>query len=409
MPRFRSTYTKNTLQVFAFFALMQLASAAGESKKFTGRIVDEFGKPVENVTVAESWKSITPDTTTGVDRPAIPLGPITEPLTVSNQAGEFSLEIEGSKLGMLALDSSGERGAIAFLHDLAKTPGKEIRMSRLTQIAFRLPKSFESRQIDRMYLTVSLEDVDSQPLADTRLLYITDVREECRLKLPSGSYRLELTAITTGSPALELSLADRVHFKVEEQTQLDLGELPLRIFTDPVLEYARKVRDLRIRQASNESESRDNLFGKIAPNWISIDGSGIDHHANIESLRGKWVFLQFWGLYCGTCLEEKVPGLIDFYKRNESHRDRFEVIGLFLDLSGKIDSVDSLEEKLEPIRKHVWGGRAIPFPIVLGNTFSNWERYAIQGLGDYLLIDPEGRMVRGDLETLQQILDSGER
>jgi hypothetical protein len=57
----------------------------------------------------------------------------------------------------------------------------------------------------------------------------------------------------------------------------------------------------------------------------------------------------------------------------------------------------------------VWGGRAIPFPIVLDNTFSNWERYAIQGLGDYLLIDPEGRMVRGDLETLQQILDSGER
>lgn len=259
-----------------------------------------------------------------------------------------------------------------------------------------------------MYLTLSLEDVESQPLADTRLLHITDVREEFRFKLPSGSYRLELTAITSGTPALELSLADRVHFKVEEQTQLELGELPLRIYTDPMLEYARKIRDLRNRQASNKSVSRENLFGRIAPNWISIDGSGIDHRANIESLRGKWVVLEFWGLYCETCLREEVPGLIDFYKRNESHRNRFEVIGLFLDLSGKIDSVDSLKEKLEPIRKYVWGGRAIPFPIVLDNTFSNWERYAIQGLGDYLIIDPEGRMVRGDLETLQQILDSGE-
>lgn len=76
--------------------------------------------------------------------------------------------------------------------------------------------------------------------------------------------------------------------------------------------------------------------------------------------------------------------------------------------NGNIDSIASLQEKLEPIRKNVWGGKAIPFPIVIDHTFSNWERYAIQGLGDCLLIDPDGRMVRGDLDSLQQILDSGE-
>ncbi|MFN7289411.1 MAG: hypothetical protein ACK5T6_02395, partial [Pirellula sp.] len=69
------------------------------------------------------------------------------------------------------------------------------------------------------------------------------------------------------------------------------------------------------------------------------------------------------------------------------------------------NNVASLERELEPIKKNVWGGKGISFPIVIDNTVANWERYAIRGLGDYLLIDPDGRVTRGDLDTLQKILD----
>ena len=408
MPITQSRCCKNTLLILALFALTQFTSAAGESQKVAGRIIDENGNPVVGVIVAESWKSIESGNVSVAGRPAITLAPKVEPFTVSDQSGEFSFESEHSSLGILAMDSSAERGAIALRHDLVKTDGNEIRISRLTQVTCRFPKMFQSREIERIYLTLCLEEVASQPLADTRLVYIAGVRDEYSFKLPSGSYRLELTAYTTGSPSLELGLADSVNFKVDGQTQVELGEFQLRIYTDPELAYARQIRALRERQLSNESESRDALFGRIAPSWISIDGSGLDHRANIEALRGKWVLLEFWGLNCLPCLKEGIPNLIDFYERNERHRDRFEVIGLFLDLTGNIDSVDSLQVKLEPISKNVWGGKAISFPIVIDNTFSNWERYAIQGLGDCLLIDPDGRVVRGDLDTLQQILDSGE-
>lgn len=106
-----------------------------------------------------------------------------------------------------------------------------------------------------------------------------------------------------------------MQFTINGQTEIDLGELPLRVYTDPTLAYARKVKALQKRNSESESESRTKLFGQIAPNWISIDGTGLDHRANIEAC------------------------------------------------------------------------------------------YSIQGLGDYLLIDPDGRVTRGDLGTLQKILD----
>ncbi len=234
---------------------------------------------------------------------------------------------------------------------------------------------------------------------------ISGVSDHYNFKLSPGSYRLLATALTKGNAGLELGLAYDMKFTISGQPELELGELPLRVHTDPTLAYARKIKALNKRKSESESESRTKLFGQIAPNWNSIDGTGLDHRANIEALRGKWVLLEFWGLNCVPCLREGIPGLIDFYRRNEQHRERFEIVGLFLDFSGEINSVASLQKELEPIKKNVWGGKDISFPIIIDNTLANWERYAILGLGDYLLIDPNGRVTRGDLGTFQKILD----
>ena len=86
---------------------------------------------------------------------------------------------------------------------------------------------------------------------------------------------------------MELGLAYDIKFTISGQPELELGELPLRVHTDPTLAYARKIKALNKRKSESESESRTKLFGQIAPNWISIDGTGLDHRANIEALRGK--------------------------------------------------------------------------------------------------------------------------
>jgi hypothetical protein len=37
-------------------------------------------------------------------------------------------------------------------------------------------------------------------------------------------------------------------------------------------------------------------------------------------------------------------------------------------------------------------------------TFTTWERYGLPGMGTTILIDPEGRLVKGDETTLAEKL-----
>lgn len=75
---------------------------------------------------------------------------------------------------------------------------------------------------------------------------------------------------------------------------------------------------------------------------------------------------------------------------------RFDILTICIDEDGELKSIADLDRRLEPIVKHVWGGRPLPFPILLDNTFQTWERFGLPGLGTVLLIDPEGNLVKGD-------------
>lgn len=101
--------------------------------------------------------------------------------------------------------------------------------------------------------------------------------------------------------------------------------------------------------------------------------------------------------------------MMDFYERNSHLKDRFEIVGVCIDYSGDLDSIEKLDAALESIEKKVWKGKKIPFPIVLDNTFRTWERYGIAGLGTVVLVEPDGRLVEGDESTLQALLDKSEQ
>ncbi len=92
-----------------------------------------------------------------------------------------------------------------------------------------------------------------------------------------------------------------------------------------------------------------------------------------------------------------LPRLMEFYEKHKADRDRFEVL-TFHDATAK--SFAELDKKLKPIIEKTWQGKRLPFPILLDASGATVKRYGIQGFPTILLIDPEGRLVKGGSEAV---------
>ena len=145
-------------------------------------------------------------------------------------------------------------------------------------------------------------------------------------------------------------------------------------------------------------------YGEPPPPWHVTDARGVSKEATITDFKGKWVLLTFWGMSCPVCLGDELPKLMKFYKEHQSQRDRFEVVAICIDYDGDLKTMADVDRALKPIVKNVWGGKTLPFPVMLDPTFKTWETFGIDGLGTTILIDPDGRMVEGDEKTLAEKL-----
>lgn len=94
-----------------------------------------------------------------------------------------------------------------------------------------------------------------------------------------------------------------------------------------------------------------------------------------------------------------MPHLIDFYDDHQADRDQFEILA-FHDSSAK--TFAELDPKLEPIIRNVWGGRPLPFPILLDSSGRTVEAYGVRAFPTMLLIDPEGKLVG---EASEEVLE----
>lgn len=93
-----------------------------------------------------------------------------------------------------------------------------------------------------------------------------------------------------------------------------------------------------------------------------------------------------------------------FYEEHAAQRDQFEILSICIDYDGELKSMADVDRALEPIVKHVWGGKALPFPILLDPTFKTWERFGLPGLGTTILIDPDGKLIKGEEAVLAEKL-----
>ena len=81
---------------------------------------------------------------------------------------------------------------------------------------------------------------------------------------------------------------------------------------------------------------------------------------------------------------------MDLYEAHEKHRDKFEIIAFH---DGRVKDFPELDKKLESIKKSVWGGKDLPFPILLDASGETIKTFGIDKFPTTILIDPEGKLV----------------
>ena len=126
-------------------------------------------------------------------------------------------------------------------------------------------------------------------------------------------------------------------------------------------------------------------------------------------MKGKVTILDFWGYWCGPCLQ-KMPELFKLY--DKYHGQGLEVIGIHVDTGESeetpVNTVDELDQRLRRVRKDVWDGRDVPYPVALvsgkrtsfGTVVETSDRargelvakFGVVSFPTVILIDRQGRI-----------------
>jgi thiol-disulfide isomerase/thioredoxin len=384
---------------------------ASEVREIRGRVVDEGGQPVAGAVVDVFWRA----NGTGKDRDGKYLDlkieenvkefwghlgrmePFSPHAATAESDGRFTLAIPTSRHALMAMDRDRRRGGLLVLPEGKEQELMEIRIGPLIKIrgSLRGPGVGEKPSWTHVYL--NLPDDLTRPLDSTRLVSCGSFEARFEMSLPPGRYVLQGYNETSDAylvPDKEIDLTIG-------KTEVDFGILTLSNTKSHI--------GVKIQQAKSMGRWVDVAarYGKPAPRWHITDARGLPKDAQIEDFKGKWVLIYFWGFGCAPCLGTGLPSLAKFYEEHAADRDRFQIVALCVDDDGELTSMAAVDRNLEPVVKHVWGGRALPFPIVLDASFQTMESFGISTFGPHL-VDPEGTLMKGDEVALAEKLKERE-
>lgn len=103
---------------------------------------------------------------------------------------------------------------------------------------------------------------------------------------------------------------------------------------------------------------------------------------SFEQYRGKWVIVNYWATWCGTCRLE-LPDLVDFHQRNKE-RDAM-VVGI------------NFEEISASELKAFVSENAMPFPVLRSEPIPVTPLGPVPALPTTYIIDPNGKVVAGEV------------
>ena len=121
------------------------------------------------------------------------------------------------------------------------------------------------------------------------------------------------------------------------------------------------------------------MIGKIAPDFTTnstLDGSEF----TFSSLRGKYVLVDFWGIWCGPCVAE-MPTVKEYA---DKYADKLTVLG--------IDSGDTKEKIKEFITKNKYDWQQV---LSVRNSEDDFVlKFNVAGFPTKFIIDPEGKIIQ---------------
>lgn len=396
------------LDMRAFWLLARLVVASllvaypcqAEDREVRGRVVDAGGKPVAGVTVSQFWsangeidyskKPSEKELQKRWARIGVMRGSY-EPV-VTDAAGRFAVQTLSIAHHVMAIDGERNRGGLAILPKGRESEPVEIRLGPLTKVRGAL-RGENDYKPDWTFVYLSIAGDSERPLDFPRLASCGSSDARFEFLLPPGNYTLygydrEFQTETSNVPKLVLD---------GERAELDLGTLELKP-SHSVIHLRNEAR------AEGRWLPLEEQYGRPCPDWHATDARGVDKDAKPADFRGKWLLIEFWGLNCTPCLRTSLPKLTKFYEEHAHQRDQFAVVTICMDPEGDLKSIAEMDKALEPIVEHVWNGKPFALPVLVDPTFTTWERFGLRGMGDLVLVNPEGTLVEGDLQTLAEKL-----
>lgn len=148
-------------------------------------------------------------------------------------------------------------------------------------------------------------------------------------------------------------------------------ESPLALSYIRHLNYVEGIKEKKI-EIVNEEELFNSIKGTIAPDFTlkTINGESF----TLSSLKGKYVILDFWGSWCGWCIEA-IPQLLEFAKKN---KDKVVVVAIACN--------DTDERWRAAVAKY----KMNDFINVLDKEKKVSKLYKVRAFPTYLLISPQG-------------------
>lgn len=124
--------------------------------------------------------------------------------------------------------------------------------------------------------------------------------------------------------------------------------------------------------------------GKKSPEFDYENYNG--GKTSLESLRGKYVYIDVWATWCGPCLRE-IPYLKEVEK--DYRNKNIEFVAISIDEAKDYDKWRDMIEERELVGTHLYSG---------GDAWQSefTQAYNVRGIPRFILIDPEGNIFDAD-------------
>jgi hypothetical protein len=350
----RTAWVGSAALALASLGRLEVARADEEEVVIRGRVLTGDGEDAAGVEVAPHW-------IVDGERATAWIG------TTTDAQGQFQLAAKAPRfpLPILLIDVARTQGALALVaaSDLPKT--LRLRLDPLAHIAGRLRCPDLPGEVAGVTVSVKARGIE--------VVNLRTPSSRFALRIPSGAYDLVVTS--SGTQDVERSV------DAKPGEDVDLGTLEAR-----ATEAARG-------------------YGHPAPPLTVLAARGLSTPFAWKSLEGKWVLLEFWSHASGASTRGSLRRLMTFHEAHSEDRERFEVLAFH---DSTVDTLAELEAQLESVARRDWQGRTLPFPVLIDPSGETTRRYGVRSVPATYLIDPQGRLVAGDLDALALALAEGD-